>query len=140
MANEIMGLFNTQLNPDEDHVVQALLAALNMAETYQNFYRERGEPDGTSYFRIGIHTGIATLGNVGSEARKEFTAIGDAVNLAHRLLENAVDGQIIISEDTYRRAELFLTQPASHIQVIPGDEIQVKGRQQTTKIYQLRRV
>jgi PAS domain S-box-containing protein len=140
MANEIMGLFNTQLNPDEDHHArQAILAAMNMCDRYLQFYRDRGEPDGVCYYRIGIHMGIATLGNVGSETRKEFTAIGDSVNLAHRLLENAQPGQIIISENTYKAVEGFINDPANHIQAIRGGEILVKGRQQPTMIYQLQR-
>jgi PAS domain S-box-containing protein len=138
MANEIMGLFNTQLNPDEDHAWRAVVAALNMAEEYNEFYRMTGEPD-AKHFRAGIHTGIATLGNAGSEIRKEFTAIGDSINLAHRLLENAAPGQIVISEDTYNHCTAHLHNIEYGIKVVSGDEIQVKGRRQSTKIYRVAR-
>jgi len=49
---------------------------------------------------IGLHTGEATIGYVGSDKRSEYTAIGDTVNLAARLESNALGGQILISEVT----------------------------------------
>jgi adenylate cyclase len=139
MANEIMGLFNTQLNPSEDHAWRAVTAALNMADEFMEFYRLAGEPEGTHHYRVGIHTGVATLGNAGSETRKEFTALGDSINLAHRLLENALPGQIIISEDTHNHCEASLIDPKNAIRVIPRDQLQVKGRKQLTRICQVSR-
>src|SRR5258708_18218296 len=57
MANEIMGLFNTQLNPDDNHAWRAVMAALNMADEYTKFYRLPGEPWGMVHNRVGIETG-----------------------------------------------------------------------------------
>lgn len=51
---------------------------------------------------IGLHTGEATIGYIGSEIRSEYTAIGDTVNLAARLESNSLPGQILISEATAR--------------------------------------
>jgi adenylate cyclase len=139
MANEIMALFNTQLNPMDDHAWHAVQAALTMADEFLEFYRLSGEPATARYYRAGIHTGIATLGNAGSETRKEFTAIGDSVNLAHRLMENALPGQIIISEDTFQQCEAHLNDAQHNVRVIARGQIQVKGRQQSTRIYQIGR-
>ena len=49
----------------------------------------------------GVHTGMAVLGNVGSPRRKEFTAIGHSIQMAKLLQENALGGEVIISQETY---------------------------------------
>lgn len=138
MGNEIMGLFNTQLNPSDDHAWQAVLAALTMAEEFQAL-TERLDGDVQAHWRIGIHTGVATLGNVGSPQRRAFTAIGDAVNLAKRLQESAAPGQIILSQQAYSACADRLHDPAHNLLVIERGTLRVKGRSQDTPIYQIQR-
>ncbi len=138
MGNEIMGLFNTQLNPSADHAWQAVLAALTMAEEFQALTERLGE-ETVPHWRIGIHTGVATLGNVGSPLRRAFTAIGDTVNLAKRLQESAAPGQIILSEDTYTACADFLRDSVHGLQVIEQGTLLVKGRSQPTRIFEVRR-
>ncbi len=138
MGNEIMGLFNTQLNPSADHAWQAVLAALIMADEFQTLTERLGE-EVVAHWRIGIHTGVATLGNVGSPSRRAFTAIGDTVNLAKRLQESAAPGQIILSEDTYAACSDFLHDSAYGLLVIERGTVLVKGRSQPTRIFEVRR-
>lgn len=138
MGNEIMGLFNTQLNPDPYHAWNAVQAGLMLADEFARLLADLGE-EPIPYHTIGIHTGIATVGNVGSQTRREFTAIGDSVNLAKRLQENAQPGQIIISGDTRQHCEPRLSDPASGIQLIELPSVQVKGRRQATTVYEIRR-
>jgi PAS domain S-box-containing protein len=138
IANEMLGLFNTQLNPSEDHALRAVLAALEMADAFYALYAHLGEPAGVRYFRIGINTGIATLGNVGSETRREFTAVGDSVNAAHRLLENAHDGEIVISETTYQACANVLQQ-IPRLTLRSSEEIFVKNRREPMHIYRFYR-
>ncbi len=138
MGNEIMGLFNTQLNPSADHAWQAVLAALTMADEFQALAERLGE-EAVAHWRIGIHTGVATLGNVGSPLRRAFTAIGDTVNLAKRLQESAAPGQIILSEEAYAACADFLHDPAFGLQVIEQGTLLVKGRSQPTRIFEIRR-
>jgi class 3 adenylate cyclase/GAF domain-containing protein len=141
MGHEIMGLFNSQLNPLDDHAARALEAALRIHAAFVALHTEMGLNPDPHYYRIGIHTGVATLGNVGSDLRRDFTAIGDAINLSKRLEENAQAGQIILSEDTRqhidrRPGQLRLSDLLLH----ERDAIQVKGRQQLTRIYEVLRV
>jgi class 3 adenylate cyclase/GAF domain-containing protein len=136
MGNEVMVLFNSQLNLQADHALRAVEMALALREDFAALYRRLGVAPNPHYYRVGIHSGIATLGNVGSTNRRSFTAIGDTVNLAKRLEESAKDAQIIISDATLQQMQA-LGQPIRHIRVEERGEIQVKGRQQFTRIYEV---
>ena len=140
MGHEIMGLFNSQLNPAEDHASRAIEAALSIREAFMKLYDRMGINPDPHFYRIGIHTGVATLGNVGSEIRRDFTAIGDSINLSKRIEENATAGQIIVSEDVQHQVEQA-PGPLSlnDLQLTQRDAIQVKGRQQLTRIYEVYR-
>jgi len=133
----MMVLFNTQLNPMNDHALKAVQAALAIRDEFTKLYAELGIRPEPHYYRIGIHTGIATLGNVGNLHRREFTAIGDTINLSKRLEENATAGQIIISESTRQHLE---TGPVPGMRFEEREAVQVKGRRQKTRIYEVFRV
>ncbi len=100
MGDAVVGLFNTQLNPQEDHAERALRAAMAMVDQVLGLHKKL-PPDQRLLYGIGVHTGFAVLGNVGSPRRKEFTAIGNSLQFAKLLQENALGGEVIISEDTY---------------------------------------
>jgi adenylate cyclase len=100
MGDAVVGLFNTQLNPQSDHALRAVQAALTLAHNVQSLHTVL--PDHHRlFFGIGVHTGLAVLGNVGSPRRKEFTAIGRSLQFAKLLQENALGGEVLISQDTY---------------------------------------
>ncbi|MBA3872524.1 MAG: GAF domain-containing protein [Anaerolineae bacterium] len=137
MGTEIMALYNTQLNPMEDHAHQALEAALLMREAFIKLYEWQGINPQPHYFRIGIHSGVATTGNVGSISRRDFTALGDTINLSHRLLENAKPGQILVSEACCGYIYKALGKYPDGV-VFGGQEpIKAKGRQQVTTVYEV---
>ncbi len=133
MGTEVMALFNTQLNPSAEHAGDALRAALEMAEAYTRQHLNASDPASALYYRIGIHSGVATLGNVGSRNRREFTALGDTVNLAHRLLDMASTGEVLVSHDTFAAAT------SANLTGLLTDrgECTIRGRAQPVRIYQL---
>ena len=138
MGHEVMGLFNSQLNPCDDHAARAIAAGLQMRDAFMDLYSRLGINPDPHFYRIGMHSGVATLGNVGSEIRRDFTAIGDTINLSKRLEENATPGQIILSEDTrHFIAETPGIMTLNDVQLIEREPIKVKGRQQLTRIYEV---
>jgi PAS domain S-box-containing protein len=136
MGSEIMAIFNTQLNPSENHAWDAIQTALDLTHSFQELHQNIGENPSIRYYRVGIHTGDATLGNVGSSRRREFTAIGDTVNLAKRLEENAQAGQIFISQETYLACQAqFAQQP--QLKASPRGTLHVKGREQAVQVLEI---
>ena len=80
--------------------------------------------------RMGVHTGICTVGNFGSEDRLDYTVIGNGVNLASRLESNAKPNSILISEDTYLHVR-------SEINCSKNNTIKVKGVSYPVQTYKV---
>lgn len=137
MGHEVMALFNSQLNPNEHHALLAVEVALQLRDGFTDLYADMGINPNPHYYRVGIHTGVATLGNVGSLSRRDFTAIGDTINLSKRLEENATPGQVIVSEDILQHIQASVGELPAHLAFEERDAIQVKGRQQRTRIYEV---
>ncbi|MDR0475390.1 MAG: HAMP domain-containing protein [Treponema sp.] len=110
-----------------------ILAALMMRKALFDMNKNRKPDDpGNPYIRIGcgINTGIVTAGQLGSELRMEYTAIGDAVNLASRTeaLNKPLGTDILITEDTWRLVkEYFITEE------MPS--VTVKGKEKPVRIF-----
>jgi class 3 adenylate cyclase len=82
-------------------------------------------------FRIGVHTGPAVLGLIGTESRVEYTAMGDSVNTAKRLQENAASGQILFSRQAI--------EPILHlVEAERAQPIQVQGKREAIEVWELR--
>ena len=98
----VMAVFGAPLDQDH-HAVRGILAALEMQNGITHLNRDRAAAGlQTVRIGIGVTTGQAIVGNIGSEERLEYTAIGDSVNLASRLEGVACEGQIIINEEVHR--------------------------------------
>lgn len=119
--------------PSADHAAAACKAALrNQADLARLRPRWRLEGKPELRARIGIHTGEMIVGNIGSEARFNYTVMGDPVNVASRLegLGKYYGAEILIGEPTYLDAR-----PA--VVARPVDWVSVKGKTEGLRIYEL---
>lgn len=129
MGDAVMALFNTPLNPQEDHVEQAVAAALDV-QARMVAYRSELPSSKLLHFGIGIHTGDAVVGNVGSAQRKDYSAVGDVVNLCKRLQELAGADQIIISRRVYEHVRDYAL-------VESLAPVKLRGRKAREEVYRL---
>ena len=113
LGDAITALWNTQLNDQDDHAIQAVRAAQAIMRELRALHKVV-EPDQRLFFGIGIHTGNAVLGMVGGASRIEFAALGEATDDSKYLQSIAEPGEIIISQATYElvrdhiRAEIVI--------------------------------
>jgi adenylate cyclase len=130
LGDGIMAYFNAPLG-QEDHATRALSCALAMQDELRKFNEtraRRGQP--VLRMGIGVHTGPAVVGDIGAPQRREFTAIGDPVNLASRLesLTKEKDTDIIISGSTEK-----LLSPGIPLRSLGHTE--VRGKQAPVAIF-----
>ena len=117
--------------PQEDpqHAAHAVAAAMEMEQALLKFKNELGE-DGKDFdVGIGIHTGKAVVGFIGSDARLDYTAIGDTVNLSSRI-EGLTKGvaRILVSSDTVAHCQ-------NAFDFRPTGSYKVKGRSQEVELF-----
>jgi adenylate cyclase len=109
--------------------VSMALEMLEKLELLREAWRERGLARSLNA-RMGIHSGVCTVGNFGSEDRLDYTVIGNGVNLAARLETNSESNKILISEDTYLLVK-------EEIKCIKKQEISVKGVSYPIQTYEV---
>ncbi|MBN1267855.1 MAG: GAF domain-containing protein [Anaerolineales bacterium] len=115
IGDAILAWFNAPIL-QEDHILRAVKAAVAIRDGIQDIHRRMPKTFRLP-FGIGIHSGEAILGLVGSQRRLEYTAIGDSVNTARRIQENAGENQILISRFAASTIlEKMITRPAPSIQ------------------------
>lgn len=133
IGDAIMAIFGAPL-ADKEHAAKACRAALSMRarvlELKDGWIKKYGIPDFNT--GIGLNTGPAVVGNMGSKKRFNYTAMGDTVNLASRLegLTKQYSVPIIASEFTKNAAANF-----SYRRL---DKVQVKGRVEPVEIFELK--
>lgn len=131
MGDSVMAYFGAPA-PQSDHPTQAVYAALDLqralAERNQKI-ENTGEGERiTAELGIGIHTGSVVVGNIGSPRRTDYTAVGDAVNVAHRIEKLAEPGQVLVSEAVQRRV-------LGVFRLRFEGERQLSGRQEPVHVY-----
>lgn len=130
IGDATMAIYNAPLEL-EDHALQAVKTAWDMKMGAQKLKEDLFEKYGKIVdFGIGVNTGYAVVGNIGSKKRMDYTAIGDTVNTSARLEANAKAGQILISESTYDHVK-------DQILATPLGGIKVKGKETLIQIYQV---
>lgn len=129
LGDAIMAWFNAPI-PQPDHRLRAARAALGLRHAVEALRDEMPEAFRLR-FRVGVHTGPAVLGLIGTESRVEYTAIGDSVNTAKRLQENAASGQILMSRES--------VQPILElVEAEQGEPVQVQGKRAALEVWELR--
>ena len=126
LGDAVMAWFNAPI-PQPDHTLRAVRAALAMQQSVLKLHRALPEEFRLS-FGVGIHYGEALLGLVGTQRRLEYTAIGDSVNTARRLQENAAEGQILISQETAERV-------SNLVELVEVNPIHAEGKEQPILVY-----
>lgn len=100
IGDEIMAVFGAPVT-QPDHALRAVRAAVRMREGIADLNRERARRgEGEMTIGIGISTGVAVAGNMGSHDRLNYTVLGATVNLASRLTSAADEGRILMSGPT----------------------------------------
>jgi len=130
----IMALWGAPLD-DPEHARHAVACALDMADTLQAFKRELGAQQSDFDVGIGLHSGPAVVGLMGSQKRRlEYTAIGDTVNLASRIegLTKDAKRRILVSRDTAERC-------GAAFDFVSCGTFPVKGRAQPVELFEPKR-
>jgi adenylate cyclase len=130
IGDAIMALYGAPFD-QPDHAARAVRTALELQQCVETLSAQWAARGGGSLRNgVGIHTGDAVVGAIGSEQRLEFTAIGDTVNVASRLegLTKDFGTPIIISQTTYQEV-------GGHFQARPLGSVRVKGRDVPVDIY-----
>jgi class 3 adenylate cyclase len=128
LGDGLMAFYGAPVGGDDD-AQRALATAVEMMYRFRQLCADVGEDMAGLDLGIGLHTGEAVVGNVGSEKVMDYTVIGDTVNVAKRLQDVAQGGEILISEATY-----------TQVRGIRGSrlpDISLAGRQEPITVYRV---
>ncbi len=130
MGDAVMAVFGAPISKGNDAAnavnsavqIQRLLIELNRDAAARNWPELR--------VGIGINTGTAIAGNIGSPRRLDYTVVGDSVNTAQRLMTNAEGGQVLISESTAKKL-------GKNFDLERLPELKVKGRNEAVPVFRV---
>jgi adenylate cyclase len=122
MGDGVMAVFNSPTDLP-DHPLAALRAAWAMQRKAARFM------EGVS-FGVGVNTGPAIVGNIGTDQIQQYSCIGDTVNVASRLQGHAEGGHIVITRSTFDKVR-------GHVQVKPLGAVPVKGRAMAVEAFEV---
>ncbi len=128
MGDAVMAIFNAPLE-QTDHTLRAVRAAIAIRDSIRRLH-EQLDPPYRLNFGIGITSGASVVGNIGSTEIRNYTAIGDSVNLAYRFQSHAGPGQIFLNELAYRHVQ-------SRVEAVMRGPILVKGHTEPDIVYEV---
>lgn len=128
LGDGLMTLYNTPVRQN-DHIARAVKTALHIQDELY-WIAQRLPEEHRMKINFGIHTGMAVVGNVGTENLMDFTAVGDTVNVAARLQSVADTGQILVSAPVFEATQDFVFGRSR-------GQLTVKGRSNAIETYQI---
>lgn len=133
MGDALLVLFGAP-SAHEDDPIRAVRAGLDLVAAAREYANSVRKEYGVDFaIRVGIHTGNVVVGRVGSDQAHEYTAMGDAVNLASRLQSAARPLSVLISEQVFKQVE-------GTIEAADMGEIRVKGKTEPVHAYMVERI
>jgi predicted ATPase/class 3 adenylate cyclase len=130
MGDGLLAFFGAPI-AHEDDPQRAILAGLDILAAIGRYRQEIARRWGLQFdVRVGINTGLVVIGAVGSDLRMEYTALGNAINMAARMEQTAEPGTVQVAEETHK-----LTAPLFDFEVVEG--LQVKGKTEPVRAYRV---
>jgi class 3 adenylate cyclase/predicted ATPase len=130
IGDSVMALFGAPIAHENDPE-RAVRAALDMQRELTDFAKELAEQAGVALrMRIGLNSGVVIAGAVGSDQKRQYTVMGDAVNLASRIESAAKPGGVLVTETIYRQTH-------RRFQFEAWEPIRVKGKEQPVPVYEV---
>ena len=126
-GDNVLAIFNAP-EDQPDHAWRAVRAGIRVQQAVMAFKSKQAPPKTQLDFGVGINTGLAVVGHLGARWRHNYTAIGDAVNLAARITAAAPAGEIWISQTTRRELPDTVT-------VEPLPAITFRGKSRPTALF-----
>lgn len=130
MGDGLLAFFGAPI-AHEDDPRRAILAGLGMVEAMRAYRQQVQQQWGIDFdVRVGINTGLVVVGAVGSDLRMEYSALGDAINVAARMEQTALPGTVQITEATHR-----LVAPLFDYEALGA--VEVKGKVEPINTYRV---
>jgi len=126
LGDAVMAFWGAPLSAPDD-TFQAVKAAVEMRDVFYKLCRNNDRLSSLG-LGIGLNSGEATVGNIGSDKVMDYTVIGDTVNVSKRLQEEAASGEVLISAATYQLVQ-------SQVRAEKRDAIALHGRQEPITVY-----
>jgi adenylate cyclase len=133
VGDEVVALWNAPQNHPE-HALRAVKAAIRLVEAVKAF-REGSDAREMPFVRygVGVNTGDAVVGHMGSSFRKQYTALGDTINVGARLCANAPGDCVLISQPTYEQVR-------TRVEVEALEPMLFRGKSAAVPVYRVLRV